>query len=134
MKKSTIAILFTVLALMVAACGGGSDGDGGTAATEAPSGAGSGGDAANGEKVFAGTCSACHGADAMGIDGLGKQLVESEFVASQSDSELFTLITTGRPSSDPLNTTGVDMPPKGGNPSLNDAAIADLVAYLRSLA
>lgn len=132
MKKSTIAILITVFALVLAACGGG-DSDGASTATEAPAGAGSGGDAANGEKVFAGTCSACHGADAMGIDGLGKQLVESEFVASQSDAELFTLITTGRPSSDPLNTTGVDMPPKGGNPSLNDAALADVIAYLRSL-
>lgn len=132
MKRSTIAILIAVLALAVAACGGGGESDGGTAAT-AGGGVALTGDVANGEKVFAGTCSACHGADAMGIDGLGKQLAGSDFVASTSDADLANLILTGRPSSHPDNETGVDMPPKGGNPSLNDQSIADVVAYIKSL-
>lgn len=133
MKKSTIAILIAVFALVLAACGGGSEGSNGDTATEAPSGAGSGGDAANGEKVFSGTCATCHGADAMGIDGLGKQLKDSDFVSTTSEADLFALIITGRPATDPLNTTGVDMPPKGGNPSLNDQSIADIIAYIKSL-
>jgi disulfide bond formation protein DsbB len=35
--------------------------------------------------------------------------------------------------SDPLNTTGIAMPPKGGNPALTDGQIVDIVAYLRSI-
>ncbi len=131
MKKSTLMVLLTVFALVVVACGGGA-GDGGTASTAASAG-GMTGDAANGAKVFAGTCSACHGADAMGIDGLGKQLAGSDFVASTSEDDLVAFVETGRPSSDPANTTGVDMPPKGGNPSLDDQAIHDVVAYIKSL-
>ena len=65
--------------------------------------------------------------------GLGKDLTTSEFVQEQSDDELVTFIKTGRPSSDPLNTTGIDMPPKGGNPALTDDDIYNIVAYLRSI-
>jgi disulfide bond formation protein DsbB len=46
---------------------------------------------------------------------------------------MLTFIKTGRPSGDPLNTTGVDMPPKGGNPALSDEQILDIVAYIRTL-
>ena len=42
-------------------------------------------------------------------------------------------VKTGRPASDPLNTTGVDMPPKGGNPAMTDQQIMDVIAYMRSL-
>ena len=42
-------------------------------------------------------------------------------------------IKTGRPASDPANTTGVDMPPKGGNPAMTDQQIMDVIAYMRSL-
>ena len=69
----------------------------------------------------------------MGIDGLGKTLVASEFAIGLPDAELMLFLATGRPSSDPLNTTGVDMPPKGGNPALDDQDLADIVAYLRTL-
>jgi disulfide bond formation protein DsbB len=89
------------------------------------------GDAANGETVYSSTCVACHGPDAEGIPGLGLPLVDSEFVQSMTDAELIAFIKTGRPASD--GTTGVAMPPKGGNPSLTDQDIADVVAYLRTL-
>lgn len=125
--RSTVALVFLVT-LLIAACAGGGGGD-----ASAPPNAGSGGDAANGETVFLNTCAACHGADALGIEGLGKPLAASDFVASTSDADLFDLIVVGRPSDHPLNSTGVAMPPKGGNPSLSDEAIADLIAYLRSL-
>jgi disulfide bond formation protein DsbB len=35
---------------------------------------------------------------------------------------------------DPLNTTGIDMPGKGGNPALTDDNILAIIAYLRTLA
>ena len=50
-----------------------------------------------------------------------------------SDEQLLAFIKTGRPTSDPANTTGVDMPPKGGNPALTDAQIVDIIAFIRTL-
>ena len=91
------------------------------------------GDAAAGETLFAGTCVSCHGVDAKGLPGLGKDMTTSEFIASQTDAELIAFIKTGRPTGDPANTTGVDMPPKGGNPALDDEDIADIVAYIRTI-
>jgi disulfide bond formation protein DsbB len=64
---------------------------------------------------------------------VGKALAGSSFVADASEADLVALITTGRPSSDPANSTGVDMPPKGGNPSLSEQSIRDVVAYLKTL-
>jgi mono/diheme cytochrome c family protein len=91
------------------------------------------GDAAAGETAFMGTCVSCHGPDGKGIAGLGKDLTTSDFVAQHTDDELIQFISTGRPASDPLNTTGVDMPPKGGNPVLNETDLKNIIAYLRTL-
>lgn len=91
------------------------------------------GDAAAGQASFTQTCSACHGPTGEGLPNLGKNLVTSEFVAGQTDDQLVAFIKGGRPTSDPLNTTGVDMPPKGGNPALNDKDLENIVAYMRSI-
>ncbi len=91
------------------------------------------GDAAKGRQVFASTCAACHGPHGEGVPGLGKSVVASDFVATRTDAELVAFIKAGRSVDDPLNTTGVAMPPKGGNPALTDEDLADIVAYLRSL-
>jgi disulfide bond formation protein DsbB len=101
-------------------------------ATNPGSGGGSG-DAAAGASVFEGTCATCHGADASGIDGLGKDLANNEWIRTHDDDQLVAFLKTGRLSSDPLNTTGVDMPPRGGNPTLTDDDLDDVVAYLRTL-
>jgi len=87
---------------------------------------------ARGQELFT-TCGACHGADAHGIPNLGKDLVGTDFVRSLTDDELVQFITTGRPIWDAANTTGVDMPPKGGNPTLTNDDILAIVAYIRSL-
>jgi disulfide bond formation protein DsbB len=87
---------------------------------------------AQGQQSFM-LCSACHGPDARGLPNLGKDLVASEFVAGLTDEALLEFIKTGRPLWDPLNTTGIDMPPKGGNPALKDEEIFAIIAYLRSL-
>ncbi len=86
-----------------------------------------------GEQQFT-LCAACHGADARGVPNLGKDLIDSEFVQSLTDEELLDFIKTGRPIWDPMNTTGVDMPPRGGNPSLTDDDILAIIAYIRTLA
>jgi disulfide bond formation protein DsbB len=76
---------------------------------------------------------ACHGIDATGLPSLGKDLVTSSFVQGLGDDELATFIKTGRAVSDALNTTGLDMPGKGGNPMLSEADIRAIVAWLRSI-
>jgi disulfide bond formation protein DsbB len=93
---------------------------------------GLGGDEAHGAELFT-PCAGCHGQDAKGIQGLGKDLHANAFLAGMTDQEIVDFLKTGRPAADPLNTTGVDMPPKGGDPSLSDTDLADVVAYLRTL-
>ncbi len=85
-----------------------------------------------GKELFAGTCASCHGPDAKGLPGLGKDMTTSEFVRKQTDTQLLEFIKKGRPATDPANTTGVDMPPKGGNPALTDQDLADIIAFIRT--
>jgi mono/diheme cytochrome c family protein len=134
MRKSTfLLILMAFLALFLVACGSGDNGGGGAADEPAEETAAPKGDAVAGEAKFQGTCSACHGPDAKGMPNLGKDLTISEFFRNSSDAELLAFVKTGRPSGDPANTTGVDMPPKGGNPALSDQDLADIIAYVRTL-
>ncbi len=120
-------------ALALSACGGSATPTGPALNPDAEKYAALVGDAAKGATAFNQTCSACHGPDGTGVDGLGKNLVTSDFAKGMPDAELILFLSKGRPSSDPLNTTGVDMPPKGGNPALDDQDLADVVAFLRSL-
>jgi disulfide bond formation protein DsbB len=122
-----------VMALALAACGGGGGGEEVAeqpTATEDPA---SGGDPEAGKAQFDTVCIACHGPGGVGVEGLGKPFTTSEFLLTVSDSELLEFIKTGRPVGHPDNTTGVDMPPKGGNPALTDEQLIDIIAYIRSL-
>lgn len=91
------------------------------------------GDPAAGRELFIATCAACHGPAGQGVPGLGKDMTSSEFIAGLTDDELVEFIKIGRDPSDPLNTTGVAMPPKGGNPALSDQDLYNITAYIRSL-
>lgn len=129
------AALVLAAGLAMSGCASDSDSaDGGSTddSTETTA-AGGGGGAASGEAIFAKSCSSCHGKDAKGLPNLGKDLTASEFAKGMSDAELVAFIKKGRDASDPANTTGVAMPPKGGNPALSDDDLAGVVAYLRTL-
>ncbi|MCC6167409.1 MAG: cytochrome c [Caldilineaceae bacterium] len=91
------------------------------------------GDPVKGKELFATTCAACHGPAGEGVQGLGKDMTTSTFIADQSDAELLAFIKVGRAPTDPLNTTGVLMPPKGGNPALTDEQLMDIIAYIREI-
>ena len=69
----------------------------------------------------------------VGVQGLGKDMTTSTFIKDLDDAQLLEFIKKGRDASDPLNTTGVAMPPKGGNPALDDAKLMDIIAYIRTL-
>lgn len=134
-KKSIWIVLFAVLIIALAACGGGGDSSGSETASQPAEEAApvSTGDPAAGKEQFDMVCFACHGPGGEGIEGLGKPFTTSEFLREKSDAEMVEFIKVGRPSGDPLNTTGIDMPPKGGNPALTEEQILDIIAYVRTL-
>ena len=86
-----------------------------------------------GRQQFISTCTACHGPEGQAKPHLGKDIANSAFVAARTDDQMVAYIKAGRPVSDPLNTTGVPMPPKGGNPALTDEQIHQIIAYIRVL-
>jgi disulfide bond formation protein DsbB len=88
---------------------------------------------AHGDSLFHSTCVACHGKGGVGIPGNGKPLVKNAFIASLDDDGLLAFIKQGRGPTDPKNTTGIQMPPKGGNPAMSEDDILDVIAYLRTL-
>lgn len=94
---------------------------------------GLGGDAVKGKTLFVETCASCHADNGKGLPGSGKDLTKSTFADGLTDQDLLAFIQKGRPASDPLNTTGVEMPVRGGNPSLTDKDLADVIAHLRTL-
>lgn len=91
------------------------------------------GDPVKGKEMFATTCAACHGPEGKGVQGLGKDMTSSTFISERTDAELLEFILQGRAPTDPLNTTGVLMPPKGGNPALTDAQLMDIIAFIREI-
>ena len=126
-----MAALFLVSAFGLTACSGGSQQpsqDSGPSVAQAVAG-----DAVVGQELFTATCSACHGPAGEGVPGLGKDMTASEFIAGKTDQELVEFIKVGRDPSHPLNSTGVAMPPKGGNPALNDEDLQHIVAYIRTI-
>ena len=127
MRKWFLLFLIAMVAVLaLSACGGGD-----SAPADEP--AAPAGDVAAGEPLFQSTCAACHGPDAKGMPNLGKDLTTSAYLVETSDSDFLAFIKVGRPAGDPLNTTGVDMPPKGGNPALTDENLQDIIAYVRTL-
>lgn len=139
MRKPFILIsLMFVLALTLVACGGDNNETNNDAAAGQPAVeevAAVEADPSHGEELYMTNCIACHGADATGVPGLGKTLLpsDSEFIRTHSDAELVEFVMVGRQPDDPLNSTGVAMPPKGGSPALSESDIADIIAYIRTL-
>jgi disulfide bond formation protein DsbB len=134
--RRTLVVLGAVIALTAAACGGPDRPAGeGPATTQAGGGGGgaASGDVAAGLDLYTATCEACHAAGGEGVSGLGKPLKGSDFISGQSEDDLLAFMLVGRDASDPANTTGVAMPPKGGNPALSDDDLVDIIAYLKSL-
>lgn len=88
---------------------------------------------ANGNKLFHSVCVACHGKGGTGIKGNGATLVNNAFVQSLDEDGLLAFISKGRAPSDPQNKSGIQMPPKGGNPALSEDDLLDIIAYLQTL-
>ena len=137
MRIRRVAAAIAVLVLLVASCSEESPAVDYLETTTTAAGGGApleGAEAiAAGENLFSRSCVACHGADAGGIEGLGKGLVGTDFVQGQTPEELVAFLQVGRPADDPANTTGIPMQPRGGNPNLTDADLRYIALYLQSL-
>lgn len=123
LKFIAVSLLFLVV---FAACGGSEGGDDLSLGYSDET-------IAQGKTIYNQTCFACHGPDAKGVSNLGKDLTTSEFFAEKTDEELLAYVLEGRSVDDPLNTTGIAMPPKGGFDFLTDTDILAAIAYLRTL-
>lgn len=137
-----ILVVFVLLSVGVVACGGDEEvaavpasaaAAPATVAASAEQAVARAGNAENGKVLFATTCAACHGPEGKGVQGLGKDMTTSTFIAGLSDEEMLAFVKTGRPISDPLNTTKIDMPPKGGNPALTEEQLKDIIAFIRTI-
>jgi len=129
MKRLGLVLLVWVMMGLLVACGDNAAANNGEeAAAPAVSG-----DPVAGEQAFIGSCSSCHGIDALGLPGLGKDLTTSTFVGGMDEEQFMEFVKTGRSTTDPANTTGVDMPAKGGNPALSDEDIINIRAFIFSL-
>jgi cytochrome c5 len=134
-RRVTFLIVILASVALITACGGGKEEPTPAPAVEAEAAATPMymGDAEKGQQVYTSTCTACHGPEGKGVEGLGKDMTTSEFIAGLSDAELLDFLNTGRDPGDPLNTTGVLMPPKGGNPALSDEQLLDVIVFMRSI-
>lgn len=106
--------MFTLL-FALAACAGSADDTGGTTPVDW-----SGGDAAAGETLFAGTCEGCHGATGdLGTDINGTPAADLNVVVnSLSDADIADQIQNG----------GTAMPAQG----MDDTETKDVIAYLHA--
>lgn len=84
---------------------------------------------ADGATVFADTCSACHGEDGKGAEGMNgvPDFTTSDAIWAKSDDELTQSVINGiaKPGAE------VTMPPRAGDDELSDAQIKETVIYIR---
>ncbi len=142
MNRSATLLSVACSLAMLAGCGGGSD-EAPSSPTGSPSPAASSTPPAKaganpfaiakGKAIFQKTCIACHGEGGVGIEGLGKDWTNSTFIASHTDDELVAFLKVGRPLDDPLSDGIAVMPPKGGDPTLTDDDLHNVVAFMRTI-
>jgi mono/diheme cytochrome c family protein/heme/copper-type cytochrome/quinol oxidase subunit 3 len=89
------------------------------------------GDAAQGKRIFLGTCAACHAPDGSGVKGQGQNLRDSLYLKGKTDEQALAFVKTGRQPFDPESKLHLAMPARGGNPALSDASLLDAIAYIR---
>ncbi len=80
--------------------------------------------------AYAAQCTACHGADAKGIEGLGLDLTASALVSESSEADLVEFLKIGRLPTDPASVTGIPMP---GFAWMEAGDLTEIAVYLKTL-
>ena len=86
---------------------------------------------ADGEGFYLNQRMACHGLKVRGVEGLGVDLLGSNWVLKTQAQRFADFIRKGQLPDDPENRTGRMMPPFA---SIPDTQAADLQLYLKNLA
>ena len=148
--RLVVGLAVTASALLGAGC---DEGDGSTSGTRTrvasaarageyvagdPSGEGpdvaqAGKDPEYGQALYAQSCITCHGTRGQGVPRQGVNLRTSEFLAAHSDEQVVSFLKQGRPATDTASLTGLLMPPRGGNQTLDDTGLKNIVAFLRQV-
>lgn len=84
-------------------------------------------DPADGERLYAQSCLACHGADGVGVMPGVRDPTEPDGALSKPDELLFVSIRDGVQGAE----GALPMPARGGNPGLTEADIHTLINFLR---
>lgn len=87
----------------------------------------------SGRVLYGEVCAPCHGLNARGIEGIGVDLIKSEFVAGLDVEELGVFLIQGLSVTSPFNISGIRMPPRGGRNDLNDQEMLNIAAYLQRI-
>lgn len=90
-------------------------------------------EAARGRAIYMSSCASCHGTRGQGVPRQGSALADSAFVRKADREQLVKFLRAGRMPGDPGSVMNLYMPPRGGNPSLRDADLAAVSAYVRTL-
>jgi mono/diheme cytochrome c family protein len=124
MKKSVWLVGVLGVGLLVG-CGGGDDSSGATKSGDKAK-------LAVGKKIYREICTECHGLKGQGVEDKGITLKASKFIKERTDDELLAYVKQGRTKDDPLNTSGLEMPPKAGPAELTAAQLLGAGAYIRA--
>ena len=81
----------------------------------------------SGKDIYNGTCTSCHDTDGTGAFPGTPDFTSSDGVLSKSDSVLIDNITNGFQS----EGSPMAMPPRGGNPNLDNTGIKAVLSYIR---
>ena len=130
MKRTAFALSIITSFTLLSGCGGGSESSTTPAAPAVDDNTFA---KAKGKVIYNKTCIACHGENGVGVENLGKNWVTSEFIKNSSDAELLAFIRAGRTIDDPMSAGNAPMPPSGGDPTLSDTDLNNVIIYMRSL-
>ncbi len=91
-------------------------------------------DPKKGEEIYRNVCISCHGQDATGLPGLGRNLLTSKYLWETPIEEVARkLVHEGIPIDDPLNTGKQSTMPPMSSYNLTEADIVHVKAYLAQL-
>ena len=139
-KGFIVRVVAVALAAVVAGCDDGGTAHGGGGRSKSPpawarsdSTALPSRDPEYGKALYSQTCITCHGPRGHGMPKQGTNLRSSKFIAEHTDEQIVAFLRQGRLAEDPENQMGILMPARGGNQALDDASLANIVAFLRQV-